>query len=278
MRRLPGQSLRIGVSGYAVSLLRTSRWGGAKVTLLAEEAFSPEDAGVRHVHHAIGLALRELLAGHDVAGWPVAFVLADELTRLWQVTPPVQATRKADLEGAAALRFFSLYGEPAADWSIAADWDTEAPFFASAVPRPLLATLQQTAVESRMAVVQVVPHFVTAWNRWQGAIKPGAWFGQVHDKLLTLAVIDGRRLHAVRALPLPQGAGHDWLSEAVRREALLAGVETPALLQLCGQVPPALARPAAGAGQLACMVLVVARPEEDAWSLSSILARGGLAA
>ena len=278
LNRLPGQALRIGVSGCAVSLLKVSRWFGPKAELLAEQPFSPEGVSALHAHHAIGLALRELLAGQDVQGWPAGFVLADELARMWQVTPPAQAARLADLEAAAALRFHSLYGEPASGWKIVADWDTQLPFFACAMPQPLLATLEQAAADHGMAVVEVLPHFVTAWNRWQGALKPQAWFGQVHDNLLTLAIIDSQRLHAIRALPLPRGADQYWLAQTLQREALLAGLDAPQLLQLCGQVPPLLAKPAASAGQISCAVLDAALPGEVAWSLASLLARGGLAA
>jgi hypothetical protein len=124
----------------------------------------------------------------------------------------------------------------------------------------------------------VQPHFVTAWNRWQGALKAGAWFGQVHDNLLTLAVLDGKRLNAVRALPVPRGADQYWLAQTLKREALLAGLDAPQLLQLCGQVPPLLAKPAANAGQISCTVLGAALPGEEKWSLASVLAAGGLAA
>ena len=278
LNRLPGQSLRIGVSGFAVSLLKASRWFGPRAELLAEQPFSPEGVSAQHAHHAIGLALRELLAGQDVQGWPAAFVLADDLARMWQVAPPAQAARLADLEAAAALRFHSLYGEPASGWKIVADWDMQQPFFAAAMPLPLLAALEQCAADHGMAAVEVQPHFVTAWNRWHGALKAGAWFGQVHDSLLTLAVIGGQRLHAIRSLPVPRGADQYWLAQTLRREALLAGLEAPALVQLCGQVPAALAKPAAHADQISCTVLGAALPGEEKWSLASVLARGGLAA
>ena len=278
LNRLPGQSLRIGVSGFAVSLLKVSRWFGPRAELLAEQPFSPEGVGVHHAHHAIGLALRELLAGQEVQGWPAGFVLADDLARMWPVTPPAQAARLADLEAAAALRFHNLYGEPAGGWKIVADWDTRQPFFAAAMPQPLLATLELAAADHGMAVVEVLPHFVTAWNRWQGALKPQAWFGQVHDNLLTLAIIDSQRLHAIRALPVPRGADQYWLAQTLKREALLAGLQAPPLLQLCGQVPPLLAKPAANAGQISCSTLGAAGPGQDSWSLASVLARGGLTA
>jgi hypothetical protein len=257
-RRFPGQALRIAVSRHAIGVARTSRWSGAALPL-AYQRFSPEDASAYHDHQALGIALRGVLAGLNVQGWPVHFVLADELVRMWQVTPPAQSSRLADIEAAAALRFFALYGEAAAGWHLSGDWDTRAPFFAAAIPRPLLAMLQQVAQEHGMAIVAVQPQVVAAWNHWRRAVKPGAWFGQVHDGLLALGIAAAGRLRAVRILPLPAGAGHDWLTQAVRREALLAGLDVPELVQLCGDVPAMLAKPA-GQGQVAVALLGAALP------------------
>jgi hypothetical protein len=87
------------------------------------------------------------------------------------------------------------------------------------------------------------PHFIAVWNRWRGALKPGAWFGVAHDKIMTLAAIDGGQLRAVRALPLPAGADHYWLTQMAQREALLFDLASPQLIQLCGSLPPALLKP-----------------------------------
>jgi len=245
--------LCIGVSAHAVSLLRTSRWRMGRatppVTVLAEHAFAPS---ADHLFDAIAQALRALLGELELAGWPVSFVLADELTRMWQVTPPPAASRMADIEAAAGLRFQALYGETPAGWQISADWDTQKPFFAAAVPRALLAELALVAKEYELSVVGIAPHFVTAWNRWHRAIKPGAWFGLVHDQVLTLAVIDqpeqGGALRALRAVPVPQGADQHWLTQTLKREALLQNVEAPSLLQVCGSAPAAWMRTAGAAG------------------------------
>lgn len=260
---MPGQALRIVLSRHAIEVARTSRWSGGATTL-ARQAFSPEDAGAHHDHQALAIALRGVLAPLNgagepggkgrLAGWPAHIVLADELVRMWQVTPPQQAARLADIEAAAALRFFTLYGEPASGWHLAGDWDSRAPFFAAAIPKPLLAMLEQVAREYGMAIVAAEPHLVAAWNHWRRAVKPGAWFAQVHDSLLALGVVDGGRLRAVRSQPLPAGADHAWLTQVVRREALLAGGDAPELVQLCGDVPPALARPA-GQDQVAVALL-----------------------
>lgn len=278
MRRAIGQSLRIGVSGHAVSLLRISRWRGERVTVLAEHAFPPT---AEHPHDAIAQALRALLGELELGGWPVSFVLADELTRLWQVTPPAGAARMADIEAAAALRFQSLYGEAPGAWQISADWDARQPFFAAAVPRTLLAELRLVAQEYKLSVVAIEPHFVSAWNRWHGALKPGTWLGLMHDRLLTLAVIgaesDARSgLRAVRALPVPPGADLQWLTQALTREALLHNIAVPAMLQVCGTLPEAWARPVSHPSQIPCLALE--QPQSGAGQLSAavLLARGGV--
>jgi hypothetical protein len=239
MRKRFGQFLRIGVAPGGVSLLRCSRWGRSAPEVVAEQAWAPDDGS----YAALGLALRSLLAGQEVAGWPAAIVLADELVRLWQVTPPQLATRLADLEAATALRFHSLFGESPAAWHIAADWDATQPFFAAAMPRTLKAVLEQVAQEAKLTITGIEPHFIASWNRWRNALKAGAWFGVVQDKTMTLAAIDGGQLRAVRALPLPAAADHYWLSQMAQREALLFDLSPPQLIQLCGPVPLPLAKP-----------------------------------
>jgi hypothetical protein len=299
MRRSIGQSLRIGVAGHAVSLLRVSRWGGGKdgaVAVLGEHAFSPSST---HQFDAIANALRALLGEQQVDGWPVAIVLADELTRVWRVAPPPGATRMDDIEAAAGLRFQALYGEPPSAWQIAADWNATEPFFAAAMPRALLSVLMLVAQEHKLAVVGVEPHFVSAWNRWRRGMKRGAWFGLLHDNLLTLAAIGyggadvndhSHGLRAIRALPVPPGADPAWLTQTLKREALLLDMAPPELLQLCGSAAasPAFAaawtRPATNPALIACEALDLDLEQAQAlasgtsgadWSPTALLARGG---
>ncbi len=275
MRRAPGQSLRLGVSRRGVSLLLANRWRGPAFTVLAEQDFATPDAPDAG---AIGAAIDSMLddAGH--AGWPLGVVLDDAHARLWQVTPPVGVARLADIEAAAAMRFQNLYGESAAGWQMAAHWDAATPFFA-ALPRPLLETLGRAATTHNLHVVSIVPHFIDAWNRWQGALKADAWFALMHDNLLTLGVRQGRKLRAVRVLPMPPGAEHYWLTQTVAREALLLDMAAPALLQACGQVPPMLRQAPAKSYHLRCVVLegaaALALPGGAGLSLASQLASTG---
>ena len=236
MRRGLGQGLRLGVAAGKVSLWRSSRWRAPAWTPLGEAAYAPDDAP-HGDFAALGQALAQILPAGEYAGWPLSVVLDDALARLWQVDMPQGAARLADIEAAAALRFQSLYGDAPGLWHSSSAWDARAPFFC-AVPRALLAQLTRVAEARKLALIFITPQFARHWNRWHGALKPGAWFGQLQENVLTLGVRHEGRLRAVRALPVPPGAGRDWLVQTLAREALLQGVSAPALLQLCG-APPA---------------------------------------
>jgi hypothetical protein len=256
MRRRFGQALRLGVAHDSIALVRTSGRGG-HATLIAEHAGAPDSA-----------ALAALLGEH--AGWPLTIVLADELVRLWQVTPPQDSTRLADLEAAAALRFQHLYGEPATNWRLSAGWNPDRPFLAAALPRALLGALEQGAAAVRL--VEIVPQFIAVFNRWSAAIKPGAWFGVVHERVLTIGACDGGAIVAVRAQALPDGAGAGWLDGHVAREALRLNLPAPSRLQLWGSVPAEWL----GSGAPACSRLGASG--QPGWTSAARLAASGSAA
>lgn len=267
MRKRFGQTLRIGVAADALALAVTRRWGGKGAEIVAELPLAAGSAD------AIGAGLHQLLADAGCAHWPASVVLADDLTRLWQVVPPQGAARLADLEGAAALRFQALYGEAPQGWRIEAGWDAARPFLAGAMPRALLAAIAKAADQHHLTVVGIAPQFVAGFNRWQGALKAGAWYGQVHAGVLTLGAIEGGALQAVRAAALPDGASLDWLATHVAREALRLNLAVPARLQVAGTAPPAWQH--GGAGALACTVFEAGQGAP--WSPAARLALTGTA-
>ena len=146
---------------------------------------------------------------------------------------------------------------PPSAWRISADWDPVRPFFAAAVPNTLLAALQLVAQEFKLTIVGIEPRFVGALNRNRRGIKQGAWFGVVHDKLLTLAAIEGEgnAVRAIRPLPIPHGADQYWLTQTLQREALLLDMAAPELLQVCGEAPTEWTKPAGGTAHIACAAL-----------------------
>ena len=271
MRRSFGMGMRLGVAAGSVSLWRSSRWRAPAWTLLREVAYV-SDTGLHGDFAALGQALEQMLPAGQYARWPLSVVLDDALARLWQVDMPQGAARLADIEAAAALRFQSLYGDPPGLWQSCHAWEPRAPFFC-AVPRALLTQLTRVALDRKLALIFITPQFARHWNRWHGALKPGAWFGQLQENTLTLGVRHDGCLRAVRALSVPPDAGHGWLEQTLMREALLQGVPAPALLQLCGAPPPGWLAPRA-AGELLCERLA-APGEEGAPSPSARLAHSG---
>jgi hypothetical protein len=265
MRRRFGQELRIGIGPGGIAVVQTSRWQRT-ASIVAECAFAAVEPG------SVAQPLRELFEDAAPAGWPVTIVLSDELVRMWQVAPPPAASRMADLEAAAALRFQSLFGTSAAEWKIAADWDVRRPFLAAAVPVPLLSQCEQAARELKFHLVEIVPQFVAAMNRWRKLRRPAVWFGLVHEGVLTIAAFDGPALAAVRAVPVTAGADGDWLQRHVAREALRLGIACPGRLQLAGPVPAAWSA-GEGRSQLDCSVFDDGLPA--GWSALARLAATG---
>lgn len=253
MRKRFGQALRIGVSPQGLALVKTSRWQGAPLEVLAEHQFAGGPPGFE----AIGAGVRQLLGEAGAGKWPLTVVLADELARLWQVTPPEGSTRLADLEAAAALRFQTLYGESAAGWKVTGGWDASRPFLAAGMPRHLLSLLEHAAGEQQATLVEVVPQFIAAFNRWCAELRPGAWFGLVQADVLSVGALSGAGLQAVRSVALPQGANLEWLGQHVAREALRLNLEAPARMYVAGHAPaawnnssgPGIACSLLGAGQ-----------------------------
>lgn len=248
MRRRFGQTLRIGVAPAGVTLLAVRRWGRAAPETLGELRLEN-----RSHPDALAGALRALLSAAGCSGWPATIVLADDLVRIWQVTPPAASARMADLEGAAALRFQSLYGDSAAGWKVSAAWDADQPFLAAAMPRALLAQLESVCAEHQLAVVEIVPQFIAAFNRWRGDLKAGAWFANVQDRVLTLGALEEGSMRAVRAGAMPEAASLEWLGQHVAREALRLNLQAPARIQVSGHAPASWHGAATAA--LACTLL-----------------------
>lgn len=246
MRKRFGQALRLGVAPHGLALVKTSRWQGAPLEVLAEHAFTGTPG-----FETIGAGVRQVLDG--AGGWPLTVVLADELARLWQVTPPEGSTRLADLEAAAALRFQTLFGESASNWQVAGGWDATRPFLAAAMPRHLLSLLEHAANERKAALVEVVPQFVAGLNQWRGALRPGAWFGLVQQGVLTLGSVDGGSVQAVRSTAIPDGASLEWLGQHVAREALRLNTAAPERLAIAGEAPASWNNSSSGA--IACTLL-----------------------
>ncbi|MGZ5819750.1 MAG: hypothetical protein ACXWJD_13510 [Burkholderiaceae bacterium] len=233
---LPGStSLRIGLAPNGIAIMKTSGWLRPQTTLLAECALSPAQSASPE---AVATELRRLLADVKCVNLPVSIVVADQWARLFMVIPPQNSGSLQDCKAAAAMRFQQLYGEALDRCELRADWQTQHAFLACAIPTPLLAAVQKIAQDHKLTLLSVVPQFIATWNQWRNNLKADAWFGLVHDSMLTLAAIDQQRICAVRTTTLPEGAWDaQWLTTHLTREAMLLNVPIPKQVQLCGSVP-----------------------------------------
>jgi hypothetical protein len=230
-----GQSLRIGITRDSVTVLRISRWHGPAVTVLSEQKYT---AGDSYTPEQLSLGLQQSLQGIGANKLPTTIVLADDLVRLWQVSPPQGSTRIADIQAAAAMRFLALFGEPIDDWQMSADWQVHRSFFAAAMPHSILKALTQQAHEHQLDMVEIAPQFVLAWNRWSAKLTPGAWFASISDQVLSVALIEKSNICALHSILVPAEASHEWLQAYLAKLGLLLNVAVPKHLQICGKFCP----------------------------------------
>lgn len=231
-----GSALRIGLSKTGVAVVRTSGWKQTRSVVVAEFDVAADEGGS---HEAVLTQLGVLLKDAQCSRLPVRIVLSDSWVRRWMVIPPQNAASLADCQAAAAARFQALFGEPMSGWNMAADWDAARPFLACAIPRALLAGLQQIARDRDLVLLEVAPQFVVAWNRWRANLQEGAWFGVLHRQVLTLAVVGRNGPQATREVELPIDALRDQqrVPAILAREALRLNVPMPQEIRLCGQIP-----------------------------------------
>lgn len=234
MRRFARTSLKIGISRDAVTVLHQIGWLRQETELISRQSI--EAAGSDRAQ--LASMLDNILAEGEYSHLATTVIVADDCARLFMVTPPRNTTRLQDCRAAVDMRFRSLYGENSNDWQLSADWDVRTPFLACALPRTLLDAVQQAARKHHLTLIEIVPHFIAAWNHWSASLKAEAWFAVNCGGTLTLAAIEDRRLHAIRSTPWPNNIqeANQWLSNRIACEALRLNLAAPRYVQLCGDL------------------------------------------
>jgi hypothetical protein len=243
--------LNLALSRHSMSLVETAGWVRPRGKVIGLHVSQAECSGLAHVGDGLG----ELLNKSGQKGRPVHVLVADELVRFWMVEPPKNATRLADYEAAAAMRFQTLFDEPADDWQISASIDVGGAYLACAVPRALLDQVIQALARRQMPLASMAPEFVALWNCWRRDLKSGAWLGVWRGNSLSLGISRGNALGAVRQMAVPVEAAQDagWIHTQVLREALRLDVPMPSRLSMCGEPPRAWV--SGSTTPLACSVL-----------------------
>jgi hypothetical protein len=230
------ESLHLRLTHRSITLLKTSGWPRTITTVAGNARFSE---GTLSNPDRFSKALAAVLEQAKCRGMATSVTLADELVRLFMVTPPQNIGRLADCHAAAAMRFQALYDQAPSAWKIDANWDVRHPFLACAMPVGLLSSLQEACVQHRLKLIEIQPQFVTAYNRCRKALGSEVWLGSVQGSALTLGAFDQQRLAAIRPLSLPASAWQDdeVLPNCLEREALRLGLSAPQQIQICGDFP-----------------------------------------
>jgi hypothetical protein len=167
--------------------------------------------------------LRGLDAGPAAprAGRPALRVTLDDgLARSFVVTPPRGVQGLRELRATAAARFAALYGESAESWRLAADWQAAAPFVACALPRELLAVLDDVASRQRWRLESVQPALVRVWNQLRRKLPADGWLLVGFGKTLTVVHFHQERLADLRTLQLAGTPTRDELETLLEQERL----------------------------------------------------------
>ncbi|MBC3917297.1 hypothetical protein H8L32_07410 [Undibacterium sp. CY18W] len=139
-------------------------------------------------------ALREELHGLLTTKAALVVVVADCWVRYFLMELPDEIVSLDDSFLLLNARFENLYGQPAAEWTIQADWHKGEPMLACALPRNLLQALEAYALRS------LQPQLVVMWRQQCASLPPtGAWCF-VRDGVSTLLYWQEGVLRLVRQL------------------------------------------------------------------------------
>lgn len=203
MSRSRGRPLLLGCSAQSLALLALPMNNRAPVeclSALALPASAPGGTG------ALCRALRALKPESSPATTRLPFLvtLDDGLVRSFLVTPAKGARSLRELKECAALRYAALYGEPADDWAIAADWQASSPFIACALPGELLQTITAVAAANGWRLHSVTPALVRVWNRVAASIPGNGWLLVGFAHTLTLVHTCSDQVAGVRTVRFPE--------------------------------------------------------------------------
>jgi len=184
-------NLTISLSSQAFVLHQHTRWW-SKTSQLVTQNLAPAKT-VDHFQSHCEQITRAIHL-NNLTGCATTLVISDELVRQWVVEPPQNVESLDDLKAAVSARFQALYGDSPAAWQIEADWKTDRPFLASAIPKNLAVALDGLAKKCQLEWRQIAPHSVMLFNRWRNILPPNTWMVTFENGRLSLTVTNAQRV------------------------------------------------------------------------------------
>lgn len=225
--------------------------------------------------------LEPLAAELATAAWQsatVQVVLSDRLVRYFIVDslPGIQSL--GELRRLAEAQFEELFGLPAAEWEICADF---APFsrrfLACALHRALLAALRRLFRRPGHALASIQPFLVREFNRRRRCLRSDpAWFAALERHSLTLALLSRKSWQGLRTHPFAQDAPA-LLPTLLARDRISHGESSePSRLWLTGGAMAPEAMTSAGPLQISSVDSLAWPGRSGDWSRDYRLALAGI--
>lgn len=169
------------------------------------------------------------LPGYVPANARVSVTLADCWARYFLLVPPEGLASLRDCRLLLAARFEALYGQPADEWVLQADWQVGVPMLACAVPRGLVRAF------AAFRLARLLPELLDRWNRYSPRLPgTGAMCGNA-DGLANLLYWHDGLMRVVRQQRQQHGGDPDAL---LALELARLGAERPQALFWSGPSAP----------------------------------------
>jgi hypothetical protein len=220
-------NLTISLNSQAFVLHQYTKWW-SKTSQLVIQNLAPATTVEGFQSHCEQMA--RVIHANNLTGCATTLVISDELVRQWVVEPPQNVESLDDLRAAVSARFQTLYGDSPAAWQIEADWKTDSPFLASAIPKNLAVALDGLAKKCHLKWRQIAPHSVMLFNRWRNILPPNTWMVTFENGRLSLTVTNAQRVVcAYRHIPceMDEITSEQNFIKLLNRESLRMNLPSP---------------------------------------------------